>query len=326
MTRPLASLSLDLDNLWSYLKVHGDDGWQRWPSYLDRVVPRILEVLGRRRLRITFFVVGQDAALPVNREPLAALAAAGHEIASHSFQHEPWMQDWDAAAVDAELALAEQAIEDATGQHPIGFRGPGFALSEVILETLAARGYRYDASTLPTWMGPIARAYYLATTDLDAEEKRQRARLFGTVRDGLRPVRPYKWRLGERDLVELPVTTMPIARVPIHVSYVMYLARYSPAAARAYFRTATALCRATGTELSLLLHPLDFLGRDDVSELAFFPAMDLEARRKLPVLEAVLDVLQRRFHVVTMATHAATVERRESTRSVRPRFGSPVAS
>ena len=42
-----ASVSLDLDNLWSYLKTHGDDGWRDRPSYLDRFVPHMLEVLER---------------------------------------------------------------------------------------------------------------------------------------------------------------------------------------------------------------------------------------------------------------------------------------
>ena len=40
MRRPIASLSLDLDNKWSYMKTHGDQGWEAFPSYLDAVVPR----------------------------------------------------------------------------------------------------------------------------------------------------------------------------------------------------------------------------------------------------------------------------------------------
>ena len=55
------SLSLDLDNKWSYLKTHGSDKWKGFPSYLDVVVPRILDFLDERDIRITFFVVGQDA-------------------------------------------------------------------------------------------------------------------------------------------------------------------------------------------------------------------------------------------------------------------------
>ncbi len=259
--------------------------------------------------------------MAANRGPLRALADAGHEIASHSFQHEPWMQDWDAEGVDAELERAEQAITDATGRHPVGFRGPGFAISTTLLEALASRGYRYDASTLPTWLGPIARTYYFMTSDLDAEEKARRARLFGSVRDGLRPVKPYRWRLEDgRGLVEIPVTTMPLFRVPIHTSYVMYLSRYSPTVARAYWRTAAALCSATGVEPSLLLHPLDFLGSDDVEELAFFPAMDLPSERKLPVLDTVLSVLTTRFEVVTMSAHADAIEARQGVRDRPPRF------
>ena len=45
MSKPIASLSLDLDNKWSYLKTHGDEGWDQYPSYLDVVVPRFLDIL-----------------------------------------------------------------------------------------------------------------------------------------------------------------------------------------------------------------------------------------------------------------------------------------
>src|SRR6476620_3920298 len=71
--KPLASLSLDLDNLWSYMKTHGDPGWESFPSYLDLVVPRILDFLGKRGQKITFFVVGQDAALPTNYSAIRSI-------------------------------------------------------------------------------------------------------------------------------------------------------------------------------------------------------------------------------------------------------------
>ncbi len=48
--KPLCSLSLDLDNQWSYMKTHGDAGWESFPSYLDLVVPRFPE--NPRRLRL----------------------------------------------------------------------------------------------------------------------------------------------------------------------------------------------------------------------------------------------------------------------------------
>ena len=114
--RPIASVSLDVDNLWSYLRTHGDSGWLSFPSYLPSFIPRVLGVLRERDLAVTAFVVGQDAALDVNREPLRALAEAGHEIGNHSFHHEPWLHLYTEEQLDAELARAEEAILEATGR------------------------------------------------------------------------------------------------------------------------------------------------------------------------------------------------------------------
>lgn len=67
--KPVASLSLDLDNQWSYMKTHGDPGWESYPSYLDILVPRFLEFLQQQNLTITVFIVGQDAALEKTIQP-----------------------------------------------------------------------------------------------------------------------------------------------------------------------------------------------------------------------------------------------------------------
>src|SRR5207253_4312681 len=76
MPKPIASLSLDLDNKWSYLKTHGDGGWANYPSYLDRVVPRFLGLLDDVGILVTVFVVGHDAARQVNYDVLAPISAA----------------------------------------------------------------------------------------------------------------------------------------------------------------------------------------------------------------------------------------------------------
>jgi peptidoglycan/xylan/chitin deacetylase (PgdA/CDA1 family) len=301
---PLASLSLDLDNQWAYMKTHGEPGWESFPSYLDIVVPRVLEFLKNRNLTITFFLVGQDAALAKNREALAALAAAGHEIGNHSFRHEPWLHLFSEAQIDQELSLAEKAIERATGKRPVGFRGPGFSLSLATLRVLQRRGYLYDASTFPTFIGPLARAYFLKSVRLSAEEKRRLALLYGGFRDGFRPLRPYRWRLDTGELLEIPVTTMPLLRIPIHVSYLHYLTGYSRKFALFYFRSALRLCRLTRTQPSILFHPLDFLGREDVPALSFFPGMNLPAGEKIGLLSQILEMLSARYSLVSMETLA----------------------
>src|SRR5688500_917998 len=101
--KPMASLSLDLDNEWAYLKTRNDPAWQALPSYLDLVVPWVLELLARRAQRITFFIVGMDAAQERNRNLLMQLTAAGHEIGNHSLHHEPWLHLYSEERVEQEV-------------------------------------------------------------------------------------------------------------------------------------------------------------------------------------------------------------------------------
>ncbi len=303
-SKPICSLSLDLDNQWSYMKTHGDAGWESFPSYLDLVVPRFLNILDEFGWKITIFVVGQDAALEKNREALQMIVNAGHEIGNHSFSHEPWLHLYSKQQVEGEIIRAEEAIQAATSQRPRGFRGPGYSLSRDVLEVLADRDYLYDASTFPTYLGPVARAYYFFKSDLSDDERSKRRQLFGGIREGFQPLRPYYWDLNRHTLLEIPVTTLPVLKIPIHFSYQLYLATYSPSLMRMYFRASLAICRLAGIQPSLLLHPLDFLGRADAPDLQFFPSMNLEASRKIDLLRRLLSSIERDFSVVNMSEHS----------------------
>ncbi len=310
MTKPLASLSLDLDNKWSYLKVRGDESWQELPSYFDTVVPRILATLERLQLKTTVFVVGQDAALPKNHDALRSIVDAGHEIANHSFHHEPWLHLYTPQQIVEELDMAEEAIAQVCETRPVGFRGPGFSISDDVLMELSRRGYQYDATTFPTFLGPVARLYYFFHTRLSRKQRDDRKELFGKFRDGFQTLLPHLWQSGTHRLVELPVTTMPLLKLPIHGSYLLYLREFSPGLAMTYFRMAMRLCQWTGVEPSLLLHPLDFLGSDDERDLAFFPGMKSPAIAKVSFMNKVLETFAQRFDVVTMKEHAEAAARR----------------
>jgi hypothetical protein len=317
--KPVASLSLDADNLWSYLYIRGDRDWNRAPSYLGTMIPRALDLLGARDLSITFFVVGRDCDDGGDAAGFRALADAGHEIGNHSYRHEPWLHRYSESELDDELERAEAAIAAATGVRPDGFRGPGYSLSEPTLQVLSRRGYRYDASTLPMIIGPIARAVYFRTAKLDARQRAEREHLYGTWSDGIRPLRPYRWSVDGAQLVEVPVTTFPGLRVPIHVSYLLMLAAHSESAARAYFDVALRTCRLARVEPSLLMHPLDLLSGEEVPELRFFPGMQLPLAKKLACVAGYLDTLARQFRVITVGEHADLAARRDL--AVRtPRF------
>ena len=308
---PPASISLDLDNLWSYLKTQGVSGWESFPSYLDRVVPRILESLQRCDQRITFFVVGKDATIESNRAALKSIADAGHEIANHSFMHEPWLHLYTREQLHEEIGSTERAIESVTGKKTRGFRGPGFSTSQLVRDVLLERGYHYDASMFPSALGPVARLFFFLNSQLTAEEKKKRQGLYGKFSDAFGPMQPFAWENG---LTEVPVTTMPVLRVPVHTTYLMFLAQKSAKLARAYWAANVALSRLRGVAPSLLLHPTDFLDVTDVPEMAFFPGMKLAAAQKIDLVEHTIRSIQRHWSADGVGAHAATLSRQGAVR------------
>jgi len=307
--KPLASISLDLDNQWSYMKIHGDEGWDKYPSYFDIFVPHVLNVLDELNLKITFFIVGKDTESEDNRKYLRMIADRGHDIGNHSYHHESWLQTYSYEKIEKEIREAEEAILNATGHKPTGFRGPGFSWSKDLLKVLQSRGYKFDASTLPTYLGPLARMYYFKKSDLSKEEKKARKELFGKFSEGFRKLKPYKWDLGNgKTITEIPVTTMPVFKLPFHLSYLIYLGNISIPLMNLYLNTAITMCKITKTPISFLLHPLDLIGGDQISQLAFFPGMNVNSENKVDVFKKVISQLQRHYEVVNMDKYLNEME------------------
>ena len=302
--KPIASISLDLDNQWTYMKIHGDEGWDKYPSYFSIFVPHILDILDELDLKITFFIVGKDTETEENRKYLRMITERGHEVGNHSYHHESWLQTYSYEKIEKEIREAEEAIERVTGQRTTGFRGPGFSWSKDLLKVLESRGYQFDASTLPTYLGPLARMYYFKKSDLSKEEKKARKELFGKFSEGFRKLKPYKWDLGEgKSITEIPVTTMPVFKLPFHLSYLIYLGNISMPLMKLYLSTAITICKITKTPISFLLHPLDLIGGDQITQLAFFPGMNVNSNKKVEVFKTVIKSLKKNYKVTNMSTH-----------------------
>jgi peptidoglycan-N-acetylglucosamine deacetylase len=296
-----ACISLDLDNQWSYMKIHGDEGWEKYPSYLDIFIPHVLDILDDLNLKITFFIVGKDAENEKNLPYLRMITDRGHAVGNHSMHHESWLQQYSYPMIEQEIEAAETAIVKATGQVPRGFRGPGFSWSFDLLRVLEKRGYLFDSSTLPTYIGPLARWYYFSKSRLSKEDRESRKELFGKFSEGFRSLKPYFMDIGEgRQLLEMPVTTMPIAKIPFHLSYLLFLSSISIYLMKIYLWKALFLCRLTRTPVNFLLHPLDIIGGDQISQLAFFPGMEIKTSRKVAVFTAVLKKIIQGFEIISM--------------------------
>ena len=302
--KPIATLSFDLDNLWSYLRGQGVADWDNFQTYLPTVVPYIVKACKSLGIRLTVFIVGRDAEVDANRDPIRALVAEGFDIGNHSYMHEPWMHSLSRAEISSEIVRAEEAIYLATGVVTNAFRGPGFGISKTLLEELRKRDYDYDASVFRTSIGPIIRWAYFHSAELDLEERRIRETQFGTIGDAFRTQRPFLWSLEGERFLELPVTTMPLFRTPIHFTYIHYLAQYSESLARGYLLSALWLCRLTQIAPSILLHPLDFLAEDDIPELRGFPGLGKDGVAKRSLTQNLLGLIDERFELKSLSEHA----------------------
>jgi peptidoglycan/xylan/chitin deacetylase (PgdA/CDA1 family) len=321
MSKPklLASISLDLDDQWSYMKVHGDEGWETFPSYLDVVVPLFLDVFDKLDIKITFFVVGQDAAIEKNYKVLRSIVERGHEVANHSFHHESWLKTYSKEKIEAEIEMAEEAIFKATGKRTNMFRGPGFSWSYDLLGVLQKRNYKFDASLLPTYISPLMRRYYFWKSKLSKEEKKSRKELFGSFKEGFYPLKPFDWKLGNnKPLLEIPVTTMPVFKLPFHQSYLLYISGVSIWLMKVYLRFAIFMCKITKTPPSYLLHPLDLVGKDHVPALAFFPGMNIKSERKLKIFEIAMQFLKKNFELLPMSEFSDRLSKNRKSKTLIP--------
>lgn len=312
--KPLLNLSLDLDNKWSYLKTAGKPAWKEFPSYLPTASQHILHVLGQAEIYATIFVVGQDLLSETDVAAVRSLARAGHDLGNHSFHHEPWLHLYDREKIAYQLDKTDELFEQVGGRHSLGFRGPGYSDSNLVHEMLSERGYRFCASQLSSCLGPIARTYYFLKTGLKRQQRQGREKLFGSFKDVLGSNRPYQLKVGSPALWMMPVTVTPVLRTPFHFSYLHYAAEKSALLARLYLRASLRLCRFNRIEPSMLLHPLDFLGGDEVPDLAFFPGMKHAGAVKRRRLQGYLTEIAGSFTVQTQGEAAARLDGRDYSR------------
>ena len=123
-----------------------------WDGLSDRVESNcaaILDLFAEADVQATFFTLGWVA----QRHPalLRRIVAAGHEVASHGWDHARVFR-MDRASFAEDLARSRKAIEDATGIAITGYRAPSFSIdfrTPWAYMVLAEQGFAYSSSVAP---------------------------------------------------------------------------------------------------------------------------------------------------------------------------------
>jgi len=149
---PSNALSVDVEDYFQVEAFAGQISFSDWPAFPSRVrqnTERVLGLFERHNVKGTFFILGWVA----ERQPglVRQIAAAGHEIACHSYAHRQVFRMTPTAFRD-DVRRAKRAIEDAAGSPVYGYRAPTFSIlrrSLWALDILAEEGFLYDSSIFP---------------------------------------------------------------------------------------------------------------------------------------------------------------------------------
>jgi len=183
----LNALSVDVEDWFqvgAFETVIGREQWDGLDQRVERNGEAVLELFAEAGVKATFFTLGWVA----ERHPalIRRAAEAGHEIASHGWDHKRVFTLGE-EAFRADVRRAHDAIASAAGIEPKGYRAPSFSIDKRTPwahRVLAEAGYAYSSS-----VAPIAHDHY------------------GWPEAPRFAHRP----LPDSELIELPVTTVEVA-------------------------------------------------------------------------------------------------------------------
>lgn len=288
----LAAISVDLDEIPNYFSIYGLP--QTGPAatlVYDVAVDRLVAIARALDVPLTLFAVGSDLARPESAARLRSAHEAGCEIANHSLDHRYDLVRLGRGEIRRQIVEGAAAIQRAVGVAPIGFRAPGYTITDEVFDVLAELGVAYDSSVFPCPMYWAAKATAIGLIALRGRRSRS---IVDTPAVLTAPTRPYRvgrpyWRRGG-GLLEMPVQVTPGARLPFYGTPVTLGGPF----------IARRLARACAGEplVNLELHGIDVLDADDGLEALRPYQQDVRVprERKVASLRAVVDELRGAGH------------------------------
>ncbi len=280
-----ASVSVDVDSLWHYYRIHGLNPAEASNQIWSHGVPRFMALFEQLGISATFFCVAEDLEREENIAGLKALVEAGHEIGNHSWHHHYELSRLPPLKRRAEVEEGRRRLEAASAAPVQGFRSPGYTTNAALQVDLLATGHRYDSSVFPCPPYYLAKAAVLAWMNL---RDRQSQSILDHPRIMWAPRAPYLADVGaphRRGADGLPQYPISVALgVPLIGTAFSLLGRLgSLLALEAGLRLQD--------HLTLEFHALDLLGlKEDQLDpaLGVQPDLRIPLKRKEAIFRALL--------------------------------------
>ncbi len=127
--------------------------WDSLPSRVEKNFMTLLDLFSQKKVSVTCFFLAYVA----QKFPhlVKEATACGHEVASHGYSHR-LVYSMTQQEFFEDVSKAKQIIENASGKAVLGYRAPGFSVTEKtpwFFDVLSKAGYKYDSSVFPAPRG-----------------------------------------------------------------------------------------------------------------------------------------------------------------------------
>jgi peptidoglycan/xylan/chitin deacetylase (PgdA/CDA1 family) len=213
----LCAVSVDLDEIPNYFGIHGlgePQGPARTLVY-DVALDRLASMAAELSVPLTLFAIGSDLSRERAAAGLKAACDRGFEVANHSLDHRYDLARLAPDEMRRQVTEGASAIERATGIAPVGFRAPGYTVTDELLAVVSEAGALYDSSVFPCPAYFAAKTAKIAAIALLGRTSRSIVDTPSVLRAPTRPYRigrPY-WKRGN-GLLELPIQVTRGLRLP----------------------------------------------------------------------------------------------------------------
>ena len=297
----VSSISIDLDGLPHYYGIHGQVA-PKSAGPCTAGLRRFLDLLQEKDLKATFFVIGQDLDDPEFQEQMRRAIGAGHELANHTWSHAYDLTRSPSESMRQEISRCHRQVAEVLNVEMVGFRAPGYTITNSLLDVVQGLGYRYDSSVFPCPLYYGAKASVLGAMALFKKNSRA---ILGPPQVLLAPTEPYRpdtlawWTLGHRPLWEIPIGVEPWSRWPFIGTALVTMGRHTST------WLAQRMCKRDFVGLEC--HGVDLMDADDVGVNSTLAQSQRDLRipwnKKARVLGEVLDVLAAGRNVDTLAQY-----------------------
>lgn len=296
----LATVQIDLDGYWVLLQFLGHAARMEQDPLFESGLPRILDLLDRYRIHATFFINAIDLEDRRRRKLVERVANAGHELANHGLDH-AYFSRLPSGEKARQIAESSRILCEFLGRFPRGFRAPGYDLDSEGLSLLQEHGYLYDSSTFPTSFTPLLSLAQWLLSGRSQTSYSWLAHLFAP-RGPYRPAAGSLFKRGGTGIVEIPVTVLPMLRLPLNFSYGVLAGAW-------YFRLGLRWAVMSGIPVNFLFHLVDFA--DPILDPRFrrVPGIRFPLARRLTLADGVLQFLHQRTEILPTAELCARLSR-----------------